>query len=103
MCMSATYFLLLPSYEAMSSPTSAASAAYAELDVDDTELSEESASDEEGEEQRPRRRPSGVRTGLLGGKLRGGDAEGASLTTADKMRLARPLVVRYMLPLFFGE
>ena len=118
--MSATFFLLLPSFEAMSLSSSSgvapgSFAQYAQLDVDDdVELSaseeSEGEEDEDDDQTAGRRRGSGgVRSGLLGGGVKGAGMSAASekgarsLSTKEKVRLARPLVVRYMLPLFFGS
>lgn len=98
LCMSLTFYLLLPSYTAMSSSPFSTYASIPEL--------EDSLSDSEDDEDEG--------ADLVGGATReegfarraiaeAGMSKAAHLTTGEKLKLARPLVVRYMLPLFFGE
>lgn len=93
--MSLTYFLLLPSFAAMSSTPFSAYTSIPELDdsLSDSDDGEEDvvagATREEGYSRR-----AIAEAGL---------SKAAHLTTREKLKLARPLVVRYMLPLFFGE
>ncbi|ORY90784.1 batten's disease protein Cln3 [Leucosporidium creatinivorum] len=95
LCMSLTFYLLLPSFTAM---TTSPFSAYASIPELEDSLSD-SDDDDEGAD-------------LVGGAAReegysrraiaeAGLSKAAHLTTSEKLKLARPLVVRYMLPLFF--
>ncbi|KAI6112369.1 batten's disease protein Cln3 [Pisolithus thermaeus] len=75
-----TYFVLLPAPAAFLNPT--ASIAYSALPLDDTEIPTNDTS--EG-------------SSLLENEYK---SESIFLTTADKLRLLRPMVSKYMLPLF---
>lgn len=86
LCMSLSYFVLLPPPDKFANTPFDAYASIPELDSE----GEESDDDE----YRPQRDVEATR-GLVGGSLKP-----AHLSTAEKLALARPLVVRYMLPLF---
>lgn len=97
LCMSLTYYLILPSFTAMTSTPFSAYASIPEL--------EDSLSDSEDDDEaddlvgRADREEGYTRRAIAEAGL----TKAAHLTTGEKLRLARPLVVRYMLPLFFGE
>ncbi|KAI6115303.1 batten's disease protein Cln3 [Pisolithus croceorrhizus] len=75
-----TYFFLLPAPAAFLNPTT--SIVYSALPLDDTEIPTINTSE---------------RSSLLENELK---SESVFLTTADKLRLLRPMVPKYMLPLF---
>ncbi|KAM0792898.1 hypothetical protein ACM66B_002659 [Microbotryomycetes sp. NB124-2] len=95
LCMSVTYFFLLPSVSAMSESTLAV---YDFLPDDDSE-DDLSETGEEGDDvsSAALREHGNTQRAIANGGL----AKASPLTLRDKLTLARPLVFRYMLPLFF--
>lgn len=92
LCMAVTYFLLLPRPEAFASPLDS----YAAVPLLDSD----------GEESEDDETIPTVESGLVAQALGSRaiplkEAKAAHLTRREKLALARPLVVRYMMPLFF--
>jgi battenin len=98
LCMSLTYYVLLPSFSAMTTTPFSAYASIPELEdsLSDSEDEEDDTADLVG---RADREEGYTRRAIAEAGL----SKAAHLTTGEKLKLARPLVVRYMLPLFFGE
>lgn len=94
--MSLTYFLLLPSTSAMSSPSFDAYDFIPSLSDDEDELSD---ADDESVGLQAGRGLARTQSAIASGGL----TKAPHLSTKEKMALAKPLVLRYMLPLFFGE
>jgi battenin len=92
LCMSLTYYVLLPSTLAFSSSPFEAYAFIPDLD------SAGEDSDDGEELERCARSPGLTRRVLSNSGMKHPD-----LTTEEKLALAKPLVVKYMLPLFFGK
>lgn len=92
LCMAASFFLLLPPLSALAPKKpfadNSSSSPYAPLRRGDSDLDDDEDHDEAEE---------GVPDEVL---LERADAALPSLTTREKIELARPLVRRYMLPLF---
>lgn len=95
LCMSLTYFLLLPSASTMSSTPFDAYAFVPLLSDDEDDEDSDNDADLAGRAGRGLARTNSA-------IVNGGLSKVPHLTTSEKMALAKPLVVRYMLPLFFG-
>lgn len=92
LCMTVTYFLLLPRPAAFATPSDA----YAAVPLLDSD----------GEESEDDDLIPTVESGLVAQALGARvislkEAKTAHLTRREKLALARPLAVRYMMPLFF--
>ncbi|KAK4048076.1 battenin CLN3 protein [Microbotryomycetes sp. JL221] len=96
LCMSVTYFFLLPSVQKMSETSLTAYDFLPDDDSDDDAFSVNGSIDEDISSGASREEGIARRAIAKGGLIKANH-----LSTADKLRLARPLVVRYMLPLFF--
>ena len=99
LCMSLTYFLLLPSVPKMSTTRLDAYDFVPSLSDDDDEEEDETDSNDETDVVGQAGRGLARTNSAIAS---GGLSKVSYLTTSEKLTLAKPLVVRYMLPLFFG-
>ncbi|SCV72400.1 BQ2448_3937 [Microbotryum intermedium] len=100
LCMALTFYLLLPRVQAFSS---APFDAYTfVIDEDDSDQEENDEEDENDRREEALMHPQGpTPSGEAHHRSQAGTGEEIMLTTREKLALAKPLVRRYMLPLFF--